>query len=47
MNDNHDLWQRRENFHQKLRSQELLEGFSYDKDGFVTRPYWPIEQRIK
>ncbi|MCB0363502.1 MAG: cupin domain-containing protein, partial [Bdellovibrionales bacterium] len=47
MNDNHELWQRRENFHQKLRSQELLEGFSYDKDGFVTRPYWPLEPKNK
>lgn len=40
------IQKKREEFHRKLRSQELLEGYSYD-DGqdFVTRPYWPLEPK--
>jgi gentisate 1,2-dioxygenase len=41
-----EIHSRREEFHKKLRSKELLEGYSYD-DGkdFVTRPYWPYEPK--
>lgn len=44
--DEAEIIKKREDFHRKLRGQELLEGYSYDngKD-FVTRPYWPLEPK--
>jgi gentisate 1,2-dioxygenase len=43
-----EIQKKRADFHERLRSKELLEGYSYD-DGhdFVTRPYWPHEPRNK
>lgn len=42
------IYLRRKNFHERLRKQNLLEGYSYDdKKDFVTRPYWPIEPKNK
>ena len=36
----------REAFHRKLRSRDLLEGFSYDdSEVFHSRPYWPLEPK--
>jgi gentisate 1,2-dioxygenase len=32
-------------FHERLRRENLAEGYSYDDGGFVTRPYWPLEPR--
>ena len=37
---------RRAAYHQRLRSLELREGYSYDDAGnFVSRPYWPLQPR--
>lgn len=42
------IYQKREEFHRRLRSKELVEGFSYnDGTDFVTRPYWPLEPKNK
>ena len=44
--DHKDYLGKREDYHRRLRAQELMEGYSYD-DGhdFVTRPYWPLEPK--
>ena len=46
--DESDILNKREDYHRRLRGQELLEGYSYEngKD-FVTRPYWPLEPKNK
>lgn len=35
----------REAFHERLRRENLCEGYSYDEGGFITRPYWPLEPK--
>ena len=39
--------EKRLKFHQKLRSHNLAEGYSYDEDKLKPRPYWPTEPKNK